>query len=97
MTLTALIEAIRALPRAPAELTVHTESEHIVTALRKGWPAVWRAKGWTKHDGMPVKNRDLWELVAREIEPHQIRWRHLTTFDGGPEQARVTAIAAARR
>jgi ribonuclease HI len=97
MALTALIEAIRALPRTPAQLTVHTESQQLVTALRNGWPAVWRANGWTKQDGMPVRNRDLWELVAREIEPHQIRWRHLTLSDGGPEQARVTAIAAARR
>jgi ribonuclease HI len=96
MTLNALIEAIRALPHAPACLTVHTESEHIVTALSEGWPAVWRAQGWTKQDGTPVKNRDLWELVAREIEPHEIRWQHLTSEDG-PEQARVTAIAAAQR
>ena len=65
-------------------------------ALSKGWPSVWRERGWVKVNGTPVKNRDLWELLARETEPHEIRWRQFTQ-DGGSEQARVITIAAAQR
>jgi ribonuclease HI len=96
MTLTALIESIRAIPHPHASLTVHVESEHIVTALRKGWPAVWSERAWLKGDGTPVKNRDLWELLECETEPHEMRWQQFTA-DGGSEQTRVIAIATARR
>lgn len=96
MLLTAVIESIKAFPDAHARLTVNVQSEQIVTALRKGWPAVWKKRGWSNRDGMPVKNRDLWELLACETERHDIRWRPFTS-DGGPEQTRVTAIAAGQR
>jgi ribonuclease HI len=94
--LTAVIESIRVLPGARRHLTVHIESDHIVNALSKGWPSIWSERAWTKRDGTPVKNRDLWEQLARETERNEVRWRPFTP-DAGAEQARVTAIAAAQR
>jgi ribonuclease HI len=96
MTLTAAIESIRALPDRHARLTVAIDSANVVHALVKGWPATWREHGWTKHDGTPVRNRDLWELLVRETELHEAHWRGFAA-EGRPEQARVAAVAAAQR
>jgi ribonuclease HI len=96
MMLTALIESVRALPASRARLIVHVESGRIVEALSKCWPADWRERGWVKHDGTPVKNRDLCELLANETAPHDVSWRRFAA-DGTTEQTRVTALAAAER
>ena len=95
MTLTALIEAFRALPSRPARLTVEVDSEHIERALRNGWPALWLDRGWVKADGTPVRNRDLWELLGVEIETHDVSWQSVPD-DAGRRQ-RVRDLAAAQR
>jgi ribonuclease HI len=95
MTLTALIEAFRALPSRPARLTVEVDSEHIERALRNGWPALWLDRGWVKADGTPVRNRDLWELLGVEIETHDVSWQSVSD-DAGRRQ-RVRDLAAAQR
>lgn len=96
MTLTAMIESIRVLPGTHPRLTVAIDSEHILNALSKGCPTAWKERGWIKHDGTPVKNRDLWELLVSETESQDLRWRRFAPT-GRPEQARVVAIAAAQR
>lgn len=72
---------------------MHIESEHILTALSKRWPALWKEHDWLKDDGTPVKNRDLWERASAAIERHDIHWRP----SAGKQRERVTAIAAEQR
>jgi ribonuclease HI len=95
MTLTAVIEGLCALPMKGTGITVHVESGHILTALSKSWPALWNEHDWTKDDGAPVKNRDLWDRTAATIERHHIRWRPFAS--SGRQQERMLAIAAAQR
>lgn len=97
MTLTAVIEGLLALPRTSIHLTVYVQPGHVLTALSKGWPALWRERDWIKHDGTPVKNRDRWERVPAATEPREIRWQPFAPTGGSPQQERVIAIAAAQR
>jgi ribonuclease HI len=95
MTLTAVIEGLGALPLKGTGITVHVDAGHVLTALSKGWPALWKEHDWIKDDGTPVKNRDLWERTAAVIEGHDIRWRSFVS--SGRQQERVLGIAAAQR
>jgi ribonuclease HI len=97
MILTAVIEGLLALPRTSVRVTVHVQPGHVLTALSKGWPALWRERDWIKHDGTPVKNRDLWERLVAATEPREIRWRPFASTGGSQQQERVIAIAAAQR
>jgi ribonuclease HI len=95
MTLTAVTEGLRVLPRTGAGVTVHVEPGHVLIAVSKGWPALWRERDWIKDDGTPVKNRDLWERLVAATERRDIRWRPFRS-GGSQEQERASAIATAQ-
>jgi ribonuclease HI len=98
MTLTAVIEGLRALPQNSAAVIVHVQEGHVLDALSNGWPAKWRERNWVKHDGTPVKNRDLWEPLAAGADRHKIHWRpFISSEESDQQQERVLAIAAAQR
>jgi ribonuclease HI len=97
MTLTAVTEGLLALPRTIGGVTVHVQPGHVLVALGKGWPALWRERDWVKQDGTPVKNRDLWERLVVATERRNIRWRPFASSGGAQQQERVSAIAAAQR
>jgi ribonuclease HI len=95
MTLTAVTEGLRVLPRTGGGVTVHVEPGHVLVALSKGWPALWRGRDWIKDDGRPVRNRDLWEPLVAATEHRGIRWRPFARSGGPQQQELALAIAAA--
>jgi ribonuclease HI len=48
-----------------SDVTIVTDSEYIFNAMTKQWYKNWIANDWLTRDGNPVKNRDLWENIAR--------------------------------
>lgn len=44
--------------------TIYSDSAYVVNALNNKWIDGWVAKGWKTAKGDPVKNRDLWEVLA---------------------------------
>ena len=58
MEVTAVLEAVRALP---GTLDVVSDSTYVVNCFRDGWWQGWLARGWRNSAGKPVANRDLWE------------------------------------
>jgi ribonuclease HI len=71
MELTAVIEGLRAL-KEPCRVTVHTDSAYIVNAFHDDWISGWKRRGWKTAGKKPVKNRDLWEALLREVERHDV-------------------------
>ena len=61
MEVTAVLEALRALP---GPLEVVSDSTYVVNCFRDRWWAGWIRRGWTNSAKKPVANRDLWEPLV---------------------------------
>ncbi|NQD38743.1 ribonuclease HI [Permianibacter sp. IMCC34836] len=91
MEMLAAIEALRALKKH-CDVKVTTDSEY----LRRGvteWMAGWQRNGWRTSDKKPVKNQDLWQLLAEEIKRHQIAWHWVRGHQGHAENEHADQLA----
>ncbi|EKJ68917.1 hypothetical protein FPSE_10894 [Fusarium pseudograminearum CS3096] len=50
-------------------VVIATDSTYVLSGATK-WAKAWVSNRWRLHDGTPVKNKDLWELLLGEVE----RW-----------------------
>ena len=64
MELTAVVEALRALP---GKLLVVSDSTYVVNCFKQRWYVGWLARGWRNSRGEPVANQDLWGPLVREV------------------------------
>jgi ribonuclease HI len=72
MELTAALRALQDLAD-PHSIELFTDSRYLKDGITE-WLANWQRRDWTTITGEDVKNRDLWQLLAIEIERHQISW-----------------------
>ena len=93
MELTAAIEALRALNR-PCRVTLYTDSEYLRRGITE-WMPGWIKRGWQRGKDKAVKNQDLWQALATEIERHEIDWKWVKGHAGNAHNERVDQLAAA--
>jgi ribonuclease HI len=95
-----LVAAIGALEHltSPSTVTVITCSDYVVKGISK-WIAGWRARGWTKSDGKPVDNLDLWQRLEALSLGHSIGWEWASAKSPSADgmKARTIAHRAAER
>ena len=72
MELVAAIEALKKLKK-PCKINLHTDSKYVQEGITK-WMTMWQKNNWRKSDNKPVKNLDLWQLLKKEIDEHDISW-----------------------
>lgn len=70
MELMGVIEALKMMPTKYAySVDIYTDSQYVANGYLKGWVKSWKAYGWRKRDGTPVKNVEMWkELDALVIK-----------------------------
>ena len=97
MEITAAIKALESL-RRPARVRIYTDSRYLKDGITK-WLPRWLKNDFRTSAKKPVKNRDLWEKLARLIEGHEISWHWVEGHAGHPENERCDRLAkeAARR
>ena len=71
MELLAVICGLGALKK-PCRVEVYSDSSYVVDAVSKNWIASWVKKGWKTSAGLPVANRDLWEMLIALMDRHQV-------------------------
>ncbi len=92
MEIQAAVEGLRALD-GPHRVEVFTDSEY----LRKGitsWLPGWRRNGWKTSQKKPVKNQDLWQELAGELDRHRVTWHWVKGHAGNRWNERADQLAA---
>jgi len=48
-------------------IVIATDSEYVVLGICD-WVDKWKLRGWRTTKGTPAKNKDLWEMLLKEVE-----------------------------
>jgi len=72
MELTAAIKSI-AYFKNKSNLEIFTDSKYLKDGIEK-WILNWKKNGWKTSNKKPVKNKDLWVQLDKEILKHNIKW-----------------------
>ena len=55
------------------ELEIFTDSKYLKDGIQS-WIHKWKLNGWKTSNKKPVKNKDLWLKLDKEIKRHKIKW-----------------------
>ncbi len=78
------------------QVELHTDSQY----LRRGvveWMDDWISRGWRTKGKQPVKNQDLWRVLHRLTQAHDIAWHWVKGHAGDPLNERADRLATAAR
>jgi len=94
MEINAVLEALRTLGDAHADIEIVSDSTYVVNCFRDGWWKGWLAKGWVNSQRKPVANRDLWEPLIELVRAHGgVRFRWVKGHSGDPMNDLVDRMA----
>ena len=87
----AAIEGLKALKR-PCSIILTTDSQYVRKGITE-WMKGWKRKNWKTSAGQPVKNQDLWQLLDKESQRHDIDWRWIKGHAGHRENEIADQLA----
>lgn len=91
MELTAAIKGLKALTR-PCEVTIYTDSQYLKSGITV-WIKKWKQNNWLTVAKQPVKNRELWQELEREVNLHNVTWHWVKAHSGHLENEIVDQLA----
>lgn len=91
MELTAVIHALKAL-KEPCVIKLTTDSQYVRNGITL-WLANWQRNNWKTSAKTAVKNVDLWQELAKAIEPHKIEWHWVKGHSGHAENEIADQLA----
>lgn len=94
MEMTAVLEGLRHIKKAPSRVHVVSDSNYVIKGLTE-WLPGWERNGWRTADKKPVKNRELWIELVTEVRKHRCTFEWVRGHQGHAENERVDALAVA--
>lgn len=91
MEMTAVIEALRALPKG-TPVTIFTDSTYVMKGMTE-WMDGWKKRGWKNSQKKPVLNKDLWLTLDALASEHTLTWQWVKGHSGNPGNERADALA----
>jgi len=98
MEITAAIVGLSAL-KTECTVTVYSDSQYLVLAMKQGWVSRWRANNWKRNRKEKAVNVDLWEQLLQLCDRHQISFSWVPGHSGITENERCDqlSLSAAQR
>lgn len=95
MALRSALDLLAAL-RRPCRVRFVSDSQYLVKGARE-WMPGWKKRGWKRKAG-PIENLDLWQLLDRAMQAHEMTWEWVKGHAGHPrnEYANELATRSAR-
>lgn len=91
MEMQAVIEALSALSR-PCDINLFTDSKYVMQGINE-WLPRWQANGWRTASKKPVKNKDLWQELTKQLQRHNVNWHWVKGHSGDPGNERADELA----
>ena len=91
MELFAAIAALEQLKK-PSDVVITTDSRYVQRGVTE-WLAGWKKNNWRTAAKKPVKNKDLWERMDKQLEVHTVSWQWVKGHAGHAENERVDQLA----
>ena len=88
----AAIAGLEAL-NEPCRVTLFTDSQYLRNAVEKKWLTGWQRNGWKTAAKKPVKNKDLWERLQKQLDRHAVTLNWVRGHNGHPENERCDELA----
>ena len=92
MELLGIIRALEKLNR-PCDAEIYSDSQYVVNAFNKKWISGWKKRNWKTSKGTPVKNKDLWERLIKQVDKHNATFSWVKGHAGNPENERCDKLA----
>lgn len=91
MELLAPIVALTSL-KEPCQVVITTDSQYVRQGITQ-WVDKWIKNNWKTSAKKPVKNVDLWKLLYKENQRHNVTWKWVKGHSGHPENERCDDLA----
>lgn len=91
MELVAVIESLKYF-KENKKILIFTDSKYVMNGIEI-WIKNWKNNGWKTANKKPVKNKDLWESLDKEIEKHSIEWQWVKGHAGNKNNERADFLA----
>ena len=91
MELTATIEGLQYFKESK-QILIITDSKYVINGI-ESWIKNWKKNGWKTASKKPVKNKDLWEKLDKEITKHAIEWQWIKGHAGNDNNEKADYLA----
>jgi ribonuclease HI len=91
MELRAALEALLSLP-GPHRVHLYTDSQYLHQGITD-WLPLWEQRNWQTTEKTDVKNQDLWQPLAAQLERHHITWHWVKGHVGDQWNERANHLA----
>ena len=91
MELTAAIEALKYFKKN-STINLFTDSKYVKDGI-ESWIVNWKKNGWKTKNKKPVKNKELWVELDKQIQKHNINWQWVQGHVGNKYNERADRLA----
>ena len=91
MELTAALQALQHIPQE-YKVVIYTDSKYLKKGITE-WLRNWQKKNWQTAEKTAVKNRELWEQLAEEIQRRKVIWNWTKGHAGNTWNERADFLA----